>query len=103
MSLNDRVKRSLKQKGISQKVVADYLGVERETVTRHLTGKDCNSIELLRTVHTLTGVNYHWLLEGLGEPYPPTTEQSSKAQAQREELWNAFQEKMDEEFKKRGL
>ena len=102
-TLNDRIKRAIKQQGISQKMLAEYLGVERETVTRHLTGKQCNSIALLKAVHKLTGTNYHWLLEGEGVPFPPSSEETTHAQNQREELLRAFQNKMEEEFKKRGL
>jgi len=71
MSLRERLKRSLKQAGISQSELARRCGVTRSAVSLWLSGTTytLEGANLTRAAIAL-GVSPHWLSTGEGSPVP---------------------------------
>jgi transcriptional regulator with XRE-family HTH domain len=59
--LADRMRKALRQGGVSSMAMADHLGVTRQTVSTWLNGRHRPSTAALRVWASLTGVDFAWL------------------------------------------
>lgn len=60
----DRLRKSLRESGMTVNAMAEYLEVAPETVSRWINGKKPASTQTLRLWAMKTGVNYKWLKTG---------------------------------------
>lgn len=63
--LADRLRKSLRESGIGVQEMADYLEVERGTVSTWINGRIKPSAQTIRLFAMRTGVNHKWLKEGI--------------------------------------
>lgn len=63
--LADRMRKAMREADLNAIVMADYLGVKRETISRWINGKVDPSVQTMRLWATRTGVDYDWLRTGL--------------------------------------
>lgn len=67
----DRMRKALRDSGISVQAMADYLGVSRNTVGTWINGRIKPSTQTIRLWSLRCGVSYGWLS---GDPTTPTEE-----------------------------
>jgi len=72
-SLNNRIKYAMLETGIQQKDLAEYMGFElpkgQARISQQLSGKDTDSIKLVKAVSELTRANLLWLITGSGKGF----------------------------------
>ena len=68
----DRMRKALRESGMSVQQIADYLGVARNTVSTWINGRIEPSAQTLRLWAMVTGVNYRWLCHGTDGHHPPS-------------------------------
>ena len=73
----DRMRKALRDQGMSVNDMADYLDVRRETISKWLTGKITPSTQTLRVWAMRTGVPYEWLT--WSEGYDPRDPEPSSS------------------------
>jgi transcriptional regulator with XRE-family HTH domain len=74
-TLTDRMRKSLRSAGLTNEVMADYLGVHRTTISPWLSEKTPPSSQTLRLWAIRCGVSYEWLMTG--KPASPAAEEAS--------------------------
>lgn len=62
--LADRMRKALRHAGVAVQEIADYLEVDRSTVSTWINGRNQPSRQTLRLWAMRTGVPYAWLKEG---------------------------------------
>jgi transcriptional regulator with XRE-family HTH domain len=62
--LADRMRKALRQAGLSVQEMADYLGVSRNSIGNWINSRVQPSTQTLRLWAMKTGVPYQWLCEG---------------------------------------
>lgn len=62
--LADRLRKALRHGDVGVGEMAEYLGVERNTVSRYINGHTKADVRTLRLWAMRTGVPYEWLLHG---------------------------------------
>jgi transcriptional regulator with XRE-family HTH domain len=71
----DRMRKSLRAAGLSVNDVAEYFGVNRNTVSAWINGRVTPAPPMLRLWAVRTAVPYCWLVEGIDPdhepPHPP--------------------------------
>jgi transcriptional regulator with XRE-family HTH domain len=69
------MRKSLRVAGLTTEAMADYLGVQRTTVSTWLNEKFSPSVQTLRLWAIRCGVSYEWLMTG--KPANPPAEEAS--------------------------
>ena len=68
--MKERIEKILNDKKITQAEFADYIGVNRSSVTHIMTGRNKTSDTVVaRTLLAFPDINPQWLSEGTGEMY----------------------------------
>ena len=66
--MRDRIKQIIEREGMSQSQFADYIGVNRPTLSHVIAGRNNPSMEIVMKIHqTFPKINILWLLDGIGE------------------------------------
>lgn len=68
----DRVRKALRVSGVGVQEIADYLDVDRSTVSTWINGRITPSTQTLRLVALRCGVPYEWLRDGTTASGPDT-------------------------------
>jgi transcriptional regulator with XRE-family HTH domain len=68
----DRMRKALRDSGISVYAIAGFLGVSRTSVSNWINGRVEPSVMTLRLWAQATGVSYRWLCHGSDGPHPPS-------------------------------
>lgn len=69
--LADRMRKALRESDFNSLEMADYLGVNRQTVAAWLGGKHYPKVGMLRLWAMRTGVDFDWLRDGEGAAWAP--------------------------------
>lgn len=68
--MKERIEKILNDKNLSQAEFADYIGVNRSSITHLMTGRNKSSDTVVaRTLLAFPDINPQWLSEGIGEMY----------------------------------
>lgn len=66
--MRDRIKQIIEREGMSQSQFADYIGVNRPTLSHVIAGRNNPSIEIIMKIHQkFPKINILWLLDGIGD------------------------------------
>ena len=66
--MRDRIKQIIEREGMSQSQFADYIGVNRPTLSHVIAGRNNPSIEIMMKIHQrFPKINILWLLDGIGD------------------------------------
>ncbi len=75
MKINERVKKTRSEAGVSQQVFGKSVGISGPSIARIESGENNPSEQTLRLISSAYKVNYQWLKDGLGPMYlPPDTD-----------------------------
>ena len=80
---------------ISQNQLAKKLGVAQNTLSQWERGERDIPTSILLKLHSITGVNLHWLLTGQGEPFFKPSNEDRELM----EMVNSIPEEYKEQFK----
>lgn len=65
--MRERIKEIIEREGMSQSQFADYIGVNRPTLSHILAGRNNPSIEVMMKIHQrFPKINIVWLFDGIG-------------------------------------
>ena len=65
--MRDRIKQIIEREGMSQSQFADFIGVNRPTLSHVIAGRNNPSIEIMMKIHQkFPKINIHWLFDGVG-------------------------------------
>lgn len=66
--MRDRIKQIIEREGMSQSQFADFIGVNRPTLSHVIAGRNNPSIEIMMKIHQkFPKINILWLLDGIGD------------------------------------
>jgi transcriptional regulator with XRE-family HTH domain len=67
--MRERIKQIIEREGMSQSQFADYIGVNRPTLSHVIAGRNNPSLDIMMSIHrNFPKINVHWLFDGIG-PY----------------------------------
>ena len=69
--LADRMRKGLREAGVTVQQMADYLGVVRNTVGTWINGRNQPSPQTVRLWAMRCGINHYWLVHGTVENHVP--------------------------------
>jgi len=81
--------------GLSQSQLAKKLGVAQNTLSQWERGERDIPTSVLLKLHSIAGVNLHWLLTGEGEPFVKPSDEDRELM----EMVNSIPEEYKEQFK----
>ena len=92
--MKERIEKILTDKKLTQAEFADYIGVNRSSITHIMTGRNKSSDTVVAsTLLAFPDINPQWLSEGKGEMYKPFTEKRiSSEQIQPINVINEFEQ-----------
>ena len=65
--MRERIKQIIEREGMSQSQFADYIGVNRPTLSHVIAGRNNPSMEIVMRIHqSFPKINILWLLDGIG-------------------------------------
>ena len=65
--MRERIKEIIEREGMSQSQFADFIGVNRPTMSHVIAGRNNPSIEIVMKIHQkFPKINMLWLLDGIG-------------------------------------
>ena len=65
--MRERIKQIIEREGMSQSQFADYIGVNRPTLSHVLAGRNNPSLDIMMSIHRkFPKINVHWLFDGIG-------------------------------------
>ena len=65
---NDRIKKIIKEKRVTQQELAEHIGVRQATINAQINGeREIDSLRTIEAVVALTGCNREWLMYGSGQ------------------------------------
>ena len=72
--MRERIKQIIEREGMSQSQFADFIGVNRPTLSHVIAGRNNPSIEIMMKIHQkFPKINIHWLFDGTGAYEGETT------------------------------
>lgn len=65
--MRERIKQIIEREGMSQSQFADFIGVNRPTLSHVLAGRNNPSLDIMMSIHRkFPQINVHWLFDGVG-------------------------------------
>ena len=89
--MRERIKQIIEREGMSQSQFADFIGVNRPTLSHVLAGRNNPSLDIMMSIHRkFPQINVLWLFDGIGSyegdarGYNPTDSQGGEQHAEQD-------------------